>query len=79
MSKLLIKNASVIATMDDDRTEIINKSIYCEDGKIVEIGDIENVYFNVIRALKMNHCLVGLQICTLYGITFYPRIYIYRP
>ena len=46
MSKLLIKNASVIATMDDDRTEIINKSIYCEDSKIVEIGDIENVYFN---------------------------------
>ena len=42
MSKLLIKNASVIATMDDDRNEIINKSIYCEDGKIVEIGDIEN-------------------------------------
>ena len=42
MSKLLIKNASVIATMDDDRNEIFNKSIYCEDGKIVEIGDIEN-------------------------------------
>ena len=42
MSKLLIKNASVIATMDDDRNEIINKSIYCEEGKIVEIGDIEN-------------------------------------
>ena len=44
MSKLLIKNASVIATMDDDRNEIINKSIYCEDGKIVEIGDIENCF-----------------------------------
>ena len=42
MSKLLIKNASVIATMDDDSNEITNKSIYCEDGKIVEIGDIEN-------------------------------------
>ena len=56
MSKLLIKNASVIATMDDDRTEIINKSIYCEDSKIVEIGDIENVYFNadvVIDATDM--------------------------
>ena len=45
MSKLLIKNASVIATMDDDSNEITNKSIYCEDGKIVEIGDIEN-FFN---------------------------------
>ena len=56
MSKLLIKNASVIATMDDDRTEIINKSIYCEDSKIVEIGDIENFYFNadvVIDATDM--------------------------
>lgn len=25
---------TVIATMDDDRNEIINKSIYCEDGKM---------------------------------------------
>jgi 8-oxoguanine deaminase len=46
MSSLLIKNASVIATMDDDRNEIINKSIYCEDGKIVDIGDLANFHYN---------------------------------
>ena len=56
MSKLLIKNASVIATMDDDRTELINKSIYCEDGRIIQIGVIENFNFNadvVIDATDM--------------------------
>ena len=46
MSKILIKNASIIATMDDDRTELVNKSIYCEDGKIVDIGDLENFHYN---------------------------------
>lgn len=56
MSKLLIKNASVIATMDDDRTELINKSIYCEDGRIIQIGVIESFNFNadvVIDATDM--------------------------
>jgi len=56
MSKLLIKNASVIATMDDDRTELINKSICCEDGRIIQIGVIENFNFNadvVIDATDM--------------------------
>jgi len=56
MSKLLVKNASVIATMDDDRTELINKSIYCEDGRIIQIGVIENFNFNadvVIDATDM--------------------------
>ena len=32
--------------MDDDRNEIINKSIYCEDGKIVDIGDLANFHYN---------------------------------
>ena len=56
MSKLLIKNASVIATMDDDRTELINKSICCEDGRIIQIGVFENFNFNadvVIDATDM--------------------------
>ena len=41
MSKLLIKNASLIATMDDDRNEIINKSIYCEDGNEYPLVKLE--------------------------------------
>ena len=43
MSKLLIKNASIIATMDDDRKELLNKSIYCEGGEIIDIGDLKNL------------------------------------
>ena len=46
MSKLLIKNASIIATMDDDRNELINKSIYCEGGEIIDIGDLKTLNYN---------------------------------
>ena len=46
MSKLLIKNASIIATMDDDRKELLNKSIYCEDGEIIDIGDLKTFNYN---------------------------------
>ena len=56
MSSLLIKNASIIATMDDDRKEIVNQSIYCRDGEIVDIGDLENFKYNpdfVIDAFEM--------------------------
>ena len=45
IANLLIKNAQIIATMDDERKEISNKSIYCENGKIIDIGDLEN--FNI--------------------------------
>ena len=41
MSKLLIKNASIIATMDDDRKELLNKSIYCEMVKLLTL-EIKN-------------------------------------
>ena len=46
MSKLLIKNASIIATMDDDKKELLNKSIYCEGGEIVDIGNLKNFNYN---------------------------------
>ena len=42
MSNILIKNAKIIATMDDNQNEIVNQSIYCENGKIIEIGQCEN-------------------------------------
>ena len=41
MSNILIKNAKIIATMDDNQNEIVNQSIYCENGKIIEIGECE--------------------------------------
>ena len=56
MSKLLIKNASIIATMDDDRNELVNKSIYCEGGEIIDIGDLKTFNYNpeiVIDAFDM--------------------------
>ena len=46
IANLLIKNAQIIATMDDERKEISNKSIYCENGKIIDIGDLENFNYN---------------------------------
>ena len=46
MTNLLIKNANIIATMDHDRKEIFNKSINCEDGKIIDIGDLKNFNYN---------------------------------
>ena len=42
MSNIFIKNAKIIATMDDNQTEIVNQSIYCENGKIIEIGECVN-------------------------------------
>ena len=42
MSNILIKNAKVIATMDDDLRELSNNSIYSENGIIVEIGKCDN-------------------------------------
>ena len=52
MSNIFIKNAKVIATMDDNQTEIVNQSIYCENGKIVEIGECTNSNSN--KRTKIN-------------------------
>ena len=56
MSNIFIKNAKVIATMDDNQTEIVNQSIYCENGKIVEIGECTNSNYDkrtTINATEM--------------------------
>ena len=46
MSNILIKNAKIIATMNDNQNEIVNQSIYCENGKIIEIGQCENANYD---------------------------------
>lgn len=38
MSTLLVRNATVIATMDDQRSEIVNGAIFARDGWIEQIG-----------------------------------------
>jgi cytosine/adenosine deaminase-related metal-dependent hydrolase len=38
MSTLLVRNATVIATMDDQRREIVNGAIFARDGWIEQIG-----------------------------------------
>jgi cytosine/adenosine deaminase-related metal-dependent hydrolase len=38
MSTLLIKNADVLVTMDDDRRELKNGGLYCENGFLKKVG-----------------------------------------
>ena len=52
MSNILIKNAKIIATMDDNKREIVNQSIYCENGKIVEIGECSNPNYDKRITIK---------------------------
>lgn len=39
MTSLLIKNADVLVTMDDQRRELSEADLYCRDGEIIEIGN----------------------------------------
>ncbi|KPL79002.1 hydroxydechloroatrazine ethylaminohydrolase [Ornatilinea apprima] len=38
MSTLLVKNANLIVTMDDHRSEILNGGLFCRDGFIEQVG-----------------------------------------
>jgi 8-oxoguanine deaminase len=40
MTELLIKNATMIATFDDDNRELKNTSMFVQNGKIIAIGDL---------------------------------------
>jgi cytosine/adenosine deaminase-related metal-dependent hydrolase len=42
-ANLLIKNADVIVTMDDDRRELVNASILIKNGKIEKIGNLDDL------------------------------------
>ena len=52
IANLLIKNAQIIATMDDDRKEISNKSIYCENGKIIDKKLISKLAPNIVEGVN---------------------------
>lgn len=43
MTSFLIKNALVVATMDDGDTEVANGGVYAEDGWIVSVGPTETL------------------------------------
>ena len=58
MSNILIKNAKIIATMDDNQNEIVNQSIYCENGKIIEIGQCENSNYDTRRTIDASEMVV---------------------
>lgn len=49
MSKLLIKNVKVIATMDDKKTRIENGAIYIEDNVIKDVGTTEELEERYLR------------------------------
>jgi cytosine/adenosine deaminase-related metal-dependent hydrolase len=48
--RLLIKNAKILVTMDDQRREIAGGSVLVEDGVIIEVGDIDTGAAEVIDA-----------------------------
>jgi len=58
MSNILIKNAKIIATMNDNQNEIVNQSIYCENGKIIEIGQCENANYDTRSAIDASEMVV---------------------
>ena len=56
-SDILIKNAHVILTMDDNRSELNNHDIYLSEGKIVDIGENLSASKDALRVLADN-CIV---------------------
>ena len=58
MSNILIKNAKIIATMNDNQNEIVNQSIYCENGKIIEIGQCENTNYDTRTTIDASEMVV---------------------
>jgi cytosine/adenosine deaminase-related metal-dependent hydrolase len=48
--RLLIKNAKILVTMDDQRREIAGGSVLVEDGVIIEVGEIDTRADDVIDA-----------------------------
>ena len=53
MSTLLIKNASLVATMDKNENELKDVSIFCENGVIKEIGDCKKILRDVFNQIKV--------------------------
>jgi cytosine/adenosine deaminase-related metal-dependent hydrolase len=51
MTTILIKNADVLVTMDEQRRELASCDIYCSEGEIIEVGrDLEHAADTIIDA-----------------------------
>jgi cytosine/adenosine deaminase-related metal-dependent hydrolase len=59
MASLLVKNARVMATMDNARREIENGGLFCEDGFIRQVGSTEELPHTADEILDLdNHLLL---------------------
>jgi 8-oxoguanine deaminase len=58
MSTLLIKNAAVIVTMDDQDRELTNAGIYCRDGFIEQIGRMDELPTTADTILDLSNHIV---------------------
>ncbi len=58
MSTLLIKNAAVIVTMDDQDRELTNAGIYCRDGFIEQIGRMDELPTTADTLLDLSNHIV---------------------
>ena len=58
MATLLLKNAAVIATMNDSDDELRGNSIYCEDGMIKQIGPLVNLPDTADKILDLSGLVV---------------------
>ncbi len=54
MTSLLIRNASVVVTMDDARTEIVNGGMFCRDGFIEIVGSNEMLPTSADQVLDLS-------------------------
>jgi len=58
MSTLLLKNATVLVTMDDDRREIPGGSLFIRDGVIERVGQISEMPSKADEIVDMNDMIV---------------------
>lgn len=58
MSTTLIRNAALVATMDDDRTEIADGAVLIEDQRIVRVGATEDVPERADRVIEATGMVV---------------------
>ncbi len=58
MATLLLKNAAIIATMNDSNDELTGHSIFCEDGVIKQIGLPDNLPDSADEILDLSGSVV---------------------
>ncbi|NMC54702.1 MAG: 8-oxoguanine deaminase [Chloroflexi bacterium] len=58
MSTLLVKNANLIVTMDDHRSEILNGGLFCRDGFIEQVGATKDLPSQADEVLDLSGYIV---------------------